>query len=117
MLIFPQHLTDKILNSSSFTNNNNAVIVNLGDGKSQRAGIGSDPFHESWNCAWNLRKTDYDMFIDFYNQHGLVRAFQWTTPLMDTGTYIFDSAPVIRFDGVLSYNISATLKEVKESLI
>ena len=28
--------------------------------------------------------TDYNTFINFYQQHGLVRAFTWTTPFGDT---------------------------------
>lgn len=117
MEIFPQALTDKILSSSTFNSDNNAVVVKLGDGKTQRCGVGKDPFHEIWSCNWNIRSSDYNTLISFYNRHGLVKAFQWTTPLMDTATFVFDGAPVVQYDGVMTYNVSMNLKEVKESLL
>lgn len=116
-MIFPTSLTNKLLQSSTLTRDENVVLVMLGDGKSTRAGIGKQSFYDIWECDFVLNPTDYNTFVTFYRQHGLVKAFTWTNPLGDSGSYIFKSAPKIQFDGYANYSISFQLREVKESVL
>lgn len=113
MTTFP--FSSKILQSSTLTKQQEAVIVNLGDGNSQRAGIGKTPFYDTWTIELDLAKTDAQTLIAFYKQHGVVKGFTFTDPFGDTKPYLFESFQYVELNsGRVQFTI--TIKQTEETI-
>lgn len=108
-------LPEKVSQQSSRKLNQRIIKSDYGDGYEQRAAWGLDSKFDEWNLEWqHLSTSQRDTWMQFYNEVGLVKSWDWTPPgETETKKFVFTEAPQETNHGWYS-SINASAKEVFE---
>ena len=77
---------------SKVTTAHRALVANLGDGYTVRAGDGLNTKKRTWSLSWEVISiADADTIETFINSQGGYKAFIWVPPRGPTGKWICQS--------------------------
>lgn len=117
---FPDSIIKLISQSSSQAKDQRALIVQLGEGKQTRMGLGKSPNFDRWNLEFEaLTYSQFTILNNFYKTVGIILPFSAQLPDRPWRYYIFDGGLSYTDNGVPApntrYNVSCLLLQVDYS--
>lgn len=118
---FPDSIIKLISQSSSQSKDQRALIIQLGDGKQTRLGMGKQPNYDTWRLEFDLSYDQFTVLNNFYKSVGVILPFSAQLPDRPWRYYIFDGGLSYSDNGVLApntrYSVSCVLLQVDYSEI